>query len=77
MEAADQSAGSYAGGRLGENPLVCIAVEDRDVSQNSQIGLPRRTSQAADHRASDPVDCSVLHSELAGILDDDGAEDGS
>ena len=77
METVDEPAGTYAGGRAGENQMVCTAVEDRDVPQNTQIRLPGRTSQIADRRAADPVAGGFLHSELANILDDDGPENGS
>src|ERR1700757_1946688 len=76
METGDQSAGAYAGGCAGENPLVRPEVEDRNFSQNFKIGLPRRTGQTANRRAFDEVDSGVLHSELASILDDDGPKNG-
>jgi hypothetical protein len=70
METVDQLAGSDAGGRIGEDQVVRDAVENRDVPQDSQIGLPRRASQASNCGAFEQVDRGILHFELAGILDD-------
>ena len=54
--------------------MVGTAVENRDVSQDSQVGLPCRRSETSHRGAFDEVDRSFLHFDLAGILDDDAAK---
>lgn len=51
-------------------PLVRPALEDRGVSQDLEIGLPGRRRKAHNHGAPREADLGLLHSELAGVLND-------
>jgi len=77
METGDQFAGKIPQERPGKNPVVRAALEDRNVSQNPQIGLPCRRGQAPGDGAFEQTDCGVLHPELEGFLDDHGGPDQS
>ena len=51
--------------------MVRTAVEDRDLSQDSEIWLQGGGVEATDGRAAREPIGSPLHSELANLLDDD------
>ena len=61
--------------RRGEAAMVRHALENRGLSQDPEIGLPGRTSAAANRRAAGQVARGVLHPELARVLVDDAQPD--
>ena len=54
-----------------EAGLVRAALEDRDLSQSAEVGLPGRGGRAPHRRAADEPDGGALHHRLAGVLADD------
>jgi len=51
--------------------VVRAKMEDRDLSQNPQVRMPRRTSKAENGRAAGKLDRHPLHPQLAHLLDHD------
>ncbi len=72
MEVDYKSAGQDAEASYGEVGMVCNAVEDRGVSQDSQIRMQGRGVKVADDSALDESSGTLLPDRLEGILDDDG-----
>ena len=52
-------------------PLVCLTLEDRNVSQNLEVGLQGRRVEASHSRPTGEFNRCLLHSQLADFLDDD------
>lgn len=72
MKVTDQSPCRFFGDGDREVGMVRHALENRDIPQNSEVGLQNRGFKAANLRAANKVDLVVLRNQLANLLDDDG-----
>ena len=71
MEADHGPAGHLSGRGHREAHVVCGAMEDRDLSQDPEIGVQGGGRQAQNRRASAAAARGLLCPELADFLDDD------
>ena len=72
MEADHRPAGCLAQRGHREAPVVCIEMQNRNLSQDPKVRMQDGGIQAQNRRASASADLGLLRADLADLLDDDG-----